>query len=139
MDELARQLLDSDRRALARAISLVEGRRPEGRAVLAQVFPRTGRAAALAVTGAPGAGKSTLIAALVAARRAASRRVAVLSIDPSSSLTRGVLLGDRIRMHEHFLDPGVFIRSMSSGGWSGGLARRPSRRCCSWTPGAPMR
>ncbi len=119
---LAQRLLDGDRRALARAISLVENDDPAGWALVREVYPHTGRAAVVGVTGAPGAGKSTLIGALVANRRAVERSVAVLSIDPSSPFTHGALLGDRIRLTEHFLDPGVFIRSMANRGALGGLS-----------------
>jgi LAO/AO transport system kinase len=119
---LAQRLLDGDRRALARAISLVENDDPAGWALVREVYPRTGKAAVIGVTGAPGAGKSTLIGQLVKNRRAADRSVAVLSIDPSSPFTQGALLGDRIRLTEHFLDPGVFIRSMANRGALGGLS-----------------
>ena len=118
---LARRLLDGDRRALARGISLVEDDDPRGWELVREVYPHTGHAAMVGVTGAPGAGKSTLIGAMVARRRAAERTVAVLSIDPSSPFTQGALLGDRIRLTEHFLDPGVFIRSMATRGSLGGL------------------
>ena len=121
-DDLAQRLLDGDRRALARAITLVESDRPEGWDVVRRVFPRTGSASMVGLTGPPGAGKSTIIAALVKARRAQDRKVAVLSIDPSSPFTQGAVLGDRIRLTEHFLDPGVFIRSMANRGALGGLA-----------------
>jgi LAO/AO transport system kinase len=119
---LAERLVTGDRRALARAISLVEDDDPDGWELVRSVYPRTGRAAVVGITGAPGAGKSTLIGALVARRRAAGRTVGVLSIDPTSPFTRGALLGDRIRLTEHFLDPGVFIRSMASRGALGGLS-----------------
>jgi LAO/AO transport system kinase len=119
---LAQRLLDGDRRALARAISLVEDDDPEGWALVSEVYPHTGNAITIGVTGAPGAGKSTLIGALVKHRRAEDRSVAVLSIDPSSPFTHGALLGDRIRLTEHFLDPGVFIRSMANRGALGGLS-----------------
>jgi LAO/AO transport system kinase len=119
---LAQRLLDGDRRALARAISLVENDDPAGWALVREVYPHTGRATVIGVTGAPGAGKSTLIGQLVKNRRAADRSVAVLSIDPSSPFTHGALLGDRIRLTEHFLDPGVFIRSMANRGALGGLS-----------------
>jgi LAO/AO transport system kinase len=119
---LAQRLLDGDRRALARAISLVENNDPAGWALVREVYPHTGRSSVVGVTGAPGAGKSTLIGALVRNRRAADRSVAVLSIDPSSPFTHGALLGDRIRLTEHFLDPGVFIRSMANRGALGGLS-----------------
>jgi LAO/AO transport system kinase len=119
---LARRLLDGDRRALARAISLVEDDRPEGWELVKQVYPHTGNAAVVGFTGPPGVGKSTLIGALTKARREAGRSVGVLSIDPSSPFTQGALLGDRIRLTEHFLDRGVFIRSMANRGALGGLS-----------------
>src|SRR5882724_7433782 len=119
---LAQRLLDGDRRALARAISLVENDRPEGWELVKQVYPHTGNAAVVGFTGPPGVGKSTLIGALTKARRAAGRSVGVLSIDPSSPFTQGALLGDRIRLSEHFLDQGVFIRSMANRGALGGLS-----------------
>ncbi len=119
---LAQRLLAGDRRALARAISLVENHDPAGWALVREVYPHTGKATVVGITGAPGAGKSTLIGGLVANRRAADRSVAVLSIDPSSPFTQGALLGDRIRLTEHFLDPGVFIRSMANRGALGGLS-----------------
>ncbi len=119
---LARRLLDGDRRALARAISLVEDDRPEGWELVSEVYPHTGKAAVFGFTGPPGVGKSTLIGALTKLRRAAGRSVGVLSIDPSSPFTHGALLGDRIRLTEHFLDQGVFIRSMANRGALGGLS-----------------
>ncbi len=119
---LAQRLLAGDRRALARAISLVEDDRPEGWELVREVYPHTGRAAVFGFTGPPGVGKSTLIGALTRARREAGRTVGVLSIDPSSPFTHGALLGDRIRLGEHFLDPGVFIRSMANRGALGGLS-----------------
>jgi LAO/AO transport system kinase len=119
---LAQRLLDGDRRALARAISLVEDDRPEGWELVKQVYPHTGKAAVFGFTGPPGVGKSTLIGALTKSRREAGRSVGVLSIDPSSPFTQGALLGDRIRLTEHFLDPGVFIRSMANRGALGGLS-----------------
>jgi GTPase len=121
-DELAERLLSGDKRALARAISLVENDDPEGWRLVREVYPKTGRAAMVGFTGPPGVGKSTLIGALVKSAREREREVAVLSIDPSSPFTKGALLGDRIRLSEHFLDPGVFIRSMASRGALGGLS-----------------
>lgn len=121
-DSLARRLLDGDRRALARAITLVEDDRPEGWELVREIYPHTGKAAVYGFTGPPGVGKSTLIGALTKARRDAGRSVGVLSIDPSSPFTQGALLGDRIRLTEHFLDPGVFIRSMANRGALGGLS-----------------
>jgi LAO/AO transport system kinase len=119
---LAKRLLDGDRRALARAITLVENEDPAGYAVVREVYPKTGNAAVFGFTGPPGVGKSTLIGALTKARRAADRTIGVLSIDPSSPFTQGAVLGDRIRLTEHFLDPGVFIRSMANRGALGGLS-----------------
>src|SRR5207248_10293103 len=95
---------------------------PEGWELVREVYPRTGRAAVVGFTGPPGVGKSTLIGALTKSQREAGRDVAVLSIDPSSPFTRGALLGDRIRLSEHFLDPGVFIRSMANRGALGGVS-----------------
>jgi LAO/AO transport system kinase len=119
---LAQRLLAGDRRALARAISLVEDDRAEGWQLVREVYPHTGHAAVFGFTGPPGAGKSTLIGAVTRLRRSAGRSVGVLSIDPSSPFTHGALLGDRIRLTEHFLDPGVFIRSMANRGALGGLS-----------------
>src|SRR5881396_1768625 len=119
---LVEPLLAGDKRALARAISLVEDDDPEGWALVREVYPKTGRAAITGFTGPPGVGKSTLIGRLVAHARSHDRDVAVLSIDPSSPFTQGALLGDRIRLTEHFLDPGVFIRSMATRGSLGGLS-----------------
>src|SRR2546426_5691829 len=120
--DLAQRLLAGDKRALARAISLVEDDDPAGWALVREVYPATGRAAIIGLTGPPGAGRSTLIGALTKLRREAGREVAVLSVDPSSPFTQGALLGDRIRLAEHFLDPGVFIRSMANRGALGGLS-----------------
>jgi GTPase len=119
---LAERLIAGDKRALARAITLIENDDPAGWELVREVFPRTGRARIVGLTGPPGVGKSTLIGALTAEMRKADREVAVLSIDPSSPFTRGALLGDRIRLSEHFLDAGVFIRSMASRGALGGLS-----------------
>jgi GTPase len=119
---LARRLLDGDRRALARGISLVEDNEQDGWELVKEVFPHTGRAAVVGFTGPPGVGKSTLMGSLTRLERARGRSVAVLSIDPSSPFTKGALLGDRIRLSEHFLDPGVFIRSMANRGALGGLS-----------------
>src|ERR687885_2085766 len=121
-ETLAQRLLRGDKRALARAITLVESDDPAGWELVREVYPHTGAAAVTGFTGPPGAGKSTLIGALTKLRRAAGREVAVLSIDPSSPFTQGALLGDRIRLSEHFLDAGVFIRSMASRGALGGLS-----------------
>ncbi len=111
-----------ERRAVARAITLVEGRGAEGRQIARQLHPQTGRALRIGITGSPGVGKSTLIAAIVAHLRALDLTVAVVSVDPTSPFTKGAVLGDRIRLVDHFLDRGVFIRSMASRGHLGGLS-----------------
>ena len=121
-DEVIAGVRAGDRRAIGRAISLVERLGPEGREVAAALHPSTGRAWRVGVTGAPGVGKSTLIGAIVRHLRARDSRVAMVSVDPTSPFTRGAVLGDRIRLTDHFLDPGVFIRSMASRGHQGGLA-----------------
>jgi LAO/AO transport system kinase len=110
------------RRAIGRAISMTEQPGADGRAVLAALHPHTGRAIRVGLTGPPGAGKSTLTAALVRHLRAAGTTVAIVSVDPSSPFTDGAVLGDRIRLVDHFLDDGVFIRSMATRGHLGGLS-----------------
>ncbi len=120
--ELVRRLAGGDPRALARAISLVEESTPSAPALLREAFPLTGSATVLGVTGAPGAGKSSLVDRLVARLRAAGRRVGVIAVDPSSAYSGGAILGDRVRMQDHASDPGVFIRSMATRGALGGLA-----------------
>src|SRR6202453_1299407 len=119
---LSQRRLDGDRRALARAITLVEDDRPEGWELVKEGYPHTGKASVVGFTGPPGGGKSTLIGALTKAKREAAGTVGVLSVDPSSPFTQGALLGDRIRLTEHFLDQGVFIRSMANRGALGGLS-----------------
>jgi LAO/AO transport system kinase len=119
---LVQRLLDGDKRALARAISLVENDDPEGWELVRELYPHTGKAAMIGFTGPPGVGKSTLLGALTKLERDRERTIAVLSIDPSSPFTKGALLGDRIRLSDHFLDPGVFIRSMANRGALGGLS-----------------
>src|SRR5919197_1393427 len=121
-DTLAQRLLAGDKRALARGITLVENDDPAGWELVREVYPRTGNARIIGFTGPPGVGKSTLIGALVKHSREHHREVAVLSIDPSSPFTEGALLGDRIRLADHFLDEGVYIRSMASRGALGGLS-----------------
>ncbi len=121
-ESLAQRLLAGDKRALARAITLVEDDDPEGWDLVREIYPQTGNAAILGFTGPPGVGKSTLLGALTKLERERERTVAVLSIDPSSPFTKGALLGDRIRLVDHFLDPGVFIRSMANRGALGGLS-----------------
>jgi LAO/AO transport system kinase len=120
--ELIRRIDAGDPRALPRLLTLIENRDPAGLAALDTLYPRGGRAHVVGITGPPGSGKSTLVAALVSEIRASGRRVAVLAIDPSSPVTGGAVLGDRIRMMEMHADPDVFIRSMASRGRVGGLA-----------------
>jgi LAO/AO transport system kinase len=121
-DELLLRLQGSDRRALPRLASLVENEDPRGLEALDALFPLTGHAHIVGVTGPPGAGKSTLVAALLSLIRAAGRRVAVIAVDPSSPISGGAVLGDRIRMMDRHADDGVFVRSMASRGRQGGLA-----------------
>jgi LAO/AO transport system kinase len=113
----------SDRRALARLLTQIENGAPEAEAALAAIYPRTGRARRLGVTGPPGSGKSSLVNQLAQHLRRAGSTVAIVAVDPSSPFTGGAILGDRIRMRDLAGDPGVFIRSMASRGSLGGLAR----------------
>jgi LAO/AO transport system kinase len=121
-DTLAAGVRAGDKRALARAITLVENSEPLAYELVKELYPETGRAYAVGVTGPPGVGKSTLIGALLRHVRAHSLSVGVISVDPSSPFTHGALLGDRIRLADHFLDPEVFIRSMGTRGHLGGVA-----------------
>jgi LAO/AO transport system kinase len=118
----AEKILSGDLRALARAATAIENRRPEAMELLQELFPRTGRALIVGVTGSPGAGKSTFCASLTGALRNAGKTVGVIAVDPTSPYSGGAILGDRIRMQQHHQDPGVFIRSMATRGWMGGLA-----------------
>ena len=120
--ELADAAVAGDRRALARLLTAVENRTPVAESALRRLYPMAGRAHLVGITGPPGAGKSTLVAALIAELRAAGRPVAVVAVDPSSPITGGALLGDRVRMQAYASDPDVFIRSMASRGHAGGLA-----------------
>jgi GTPase len=121
-ESLAEGVRTGDKRALARAISLVENSDPMAYELVRDIYPKTGRAHAIGVTGPPGVGKSSLISALIGHLRQQERTIGVISVDPSSPFTHGALLGDRIRLSDHFLDPGVFIRSMGTRGHLGGLA-----------------
>jgi LAO/AO transport system kinase len=121
-ESLAAGVRAGDRRALARAITLVENSDPLAYDVVRDLYPETGRAYGVGVTGPPGVGKSTLISAIVRHVREQDRSVGVITVDPSSPFSHGALLGDRIRLADHFLDPEVFIRSMGSRGHLGGLA-----------------
>jgi LAO/AO transport system kinase len=121
-DTLVERMLAGDRLALARLMTLVENRGPELPAIMSRIYPRAGRAHVVGLTGPPGAGKSTLTDRLTAHLRAAGQRVGVVAVDPTSPFTGGAVLGDRIRMQGHFLDAGVFIRSLASRGSHGGVA-----------------
>ena len=125
-EELARGVLEGGARSIGRAISEVERDSLTVPAILRRVFPRTGRARIIGITGPPGAGKSTLVQRLAQAYRKSGRRVGIVAVDPSSPFTGGAILGDRIRMSEIYTDPGVFIRSMATRGALGGLARATS-------------
>ena len=114
---------NGDARALARAISTVENRAPGWSDLLKALFPHTGRARILGLTGAPGAGKSTLVDQLAKVYRKQNQTVGIIAVDPTSPYTGGAILGDRIRMQDHFSDPGIYIRSMATRGSLGGLAR----------------
>jgi LAO/AO transport system kinase len=120
--QLADAALAGDRRALARLLTAVENRTPVAEAALKSLYPKAGRAHLVGITGPPGAGKSTLVAAMIGHLRAAGRSVAVIAVDPSSPITGGALLGDRVRMQAYAADSDVFIRSMAARGHAGGLA-----------------
>ena len=122
MDSLIEQALAGDARSLARLLSRVEMQNDESVELMKRIYPHTGRAHTIGITGSPGAGKSTLTARLIADYRARGKKVGVIAVDPSSPYTGGAILGDRLRMQEHALDGGVFIRSMGSRGNLGGLS-----------------
>ena len=127
--ELAEAALAGDRRALARVLTAIENRTPVAEAALRLLYPRAGRAHLVGITGPPGSGKSTLVAALIAELRRAGRSVAVVAVDPSSPITGGAILGDRVRMQAYAGDPDVFIRSMAARGHAGGLASTTGAAC----------
>ena len=123
MDQTVRRLLEGDQRALSRLISLVEMGDHRGAEVMEEVYPHTGRAYFIGVTGPPGAGKSTIVDRLAEVMRSQGLSVGIIAVDPTSPYSGGAFLGDRIRMRRHYLDPGVFIRSVASRGSVGGLSR----------------
>jgi LAO/AO transport system kinase len=120
--ELAAGVLEGEKRAVARAITLVENRDPAAYDLVRELYPHTGGALLAGFTGPPGVGKSSLLASLVTLLRKDGTTVGVVSVDPSSPFSHGAVLGDRIRLADHFLDPGVFIRSMSTRGYLGGVS-----------------
>jgi LAO/AO transport system kinase len=122
MSDWSQKILSGDLRALARAATAVENRRPEAETLLQELFPSTGKSKVIGITGSPGAGKSTLVDRFIREFRAENKAVGVLAVDPTSPYTGGAILGDRVRMLSHHSDAGVFIRSMATRGWLGGLA-----------------
>ena len=127
MDDFVSSILSGDRRAIAKAISMIENEDPKIGDIISQLYPKTGNAFVVGITGPPGTGKSTLINSLIENYRKLNKKIGVLAIDPSSPITGGSLLGDRLRMSTHNLDPNVYIRSMSSGNKSGGLSKYTRR------------
>ena len=122
MEDLVQRFLAGERRALARVLTRVENRTNEGREYLRALYPHSGKAQTVGITGGAGSGKSTLTAALASEYRRRDQTVGIVAVDPSSPFTHGAILGDRIRMQDLVLDPGVFVRSMASRGALGGLA-----------------
>ena len=120
-------ILSGDRRAIAKAISMIENEDSKISNIISEIYPKTGNAFVIGITGPPGTGKSTLINRLIENYRKLDKKIGVIAIDPSSPITGGSLLGDRLRMSDHNLDPNVYIRSMSSGDKSGGLSRYTRR------------
>ncbi len=123
VDEIIEGVRGGRPRALARAITLVERDDPAADRLLAEIYPQTGRARVIGITGSPGAGKSTLVDALARHYRKEGKKVGIIAVDPTSPFTGGAILGDRIRMQDLYTDPGVFIRSMATRGFLGGIAR----------------
>ena len=126
-DDFVSSILSGDRRAIAKAISMIENEDSKIGDIISQLYPKTGNAFVVGITGPPGTGKSTLINGLIEKYRKLNKKIGVLAIDPSSPITGGSLLGDRLRMSTHNLDPNVYIRSMSSGNKSGGLSKYTRR------------
>lgn len=123
MHEITRRILAGDARGAARAITCIENDYPERSRILRELFPHTGRAKLIGITGTPGAGKSSLVDCLIGYLRKLGLKIGVVAVDPTSPFTGGALLGDRVRMQNHALDSGVFIRSMGTRGSLGGLSR----------------
>ena len=126
-DDFISSILSGDRRAIAKAISMIENEDSKISNIISEIYPKTGNAFVIGITGPPGTGKSTLINRLIENYRKLDKKIGVIAIDPSSPITGGSLLGDRLRMSDHNLDSNVYIRSMSSGDKSGGLSRYTRR------------
>ncbi|MGA9720887.1 MAG: methylmalonyl Co-A mutase-associated GTPase MeaB, partial [Candidatus Binatus sp.] len=123
LDALLKRFDAGEMRALAQLITMVENRAPESSAIIERIYAKTGHAQVVGITGPPGAGKSTLVNRLIAKYRASGKKIAILAIDPSSPFSGGAVLGDRVRMTDHYKDAGVYIRSLASRGSHGGLSR----------------
>ena len=123
LDALLKRFDAGEMRALAQLITMVENRAPESSAIIERIYAKTGHAQVVGITGPPGAGKSTLVNRLIAKYRALGKKIAILAIDPSSPFSGGAVLGDRVRMTDHYKDAGVYIRSLASRGSHGGLSR----------------
>src|SRR5580698_10632205 len=123
MHDLSKRVLEKEPRAAARALRLIDDRTPPFSDILKDLFPHTGKAYVVGVTGNPGAGKSTLVDRVIEVYRKQGKTVAVIAVDPTSPFSGGAILGDRIRMQRHAEDPGVFIRSVATRGYLGGLSR----------------
>jgi LAO/AO transport system kinase len=123
LDAMLKRFAAGEMRALAQLITMVENRAPESSAIIERIYPKTGHAQVVGITGPPGAGKSTLVNRLIAKYRALGKKIAILAIDPSSPFSGGAVLGDRVRMTDHYKDTGVYIRSLASRGSHGGLSR----------------
>ncbi len=130
MEQWAEQVRSGDVRAVSRAITAIENRQPDAEELLRRLFPSTGRAYLTGVTGAPGTGKSTLVDRLAAVYRQQEDRVGIIAVDPTSPFSGGAILGDRIRMQGHAGDAGIFIRSMATRGFLGGLSDRTKWISC---------
>ncbi|HDM36747.1 MAG TPA: methylmalonyl Co-A mutase-associated GTPase MeaB, partial [Candidatus Syntrophoarchaeum butanivorans] len=126
MEDIVEKVLSGDRRAIARLITMVENGHPGVREIMRELYPRTGNAHVIGITGAPGSGKSSLVNKMTAEYRKRGKSVGVIAVDPTSPFTGGALLGDRIRMQSHATDKDVFIRSMGTRGSLGGLSRATS-------------